>query len=717
MTAYAALTTRHGRRAGLLRTAIVAALLLAPIPAAAQQPASLQIAAPAAGTVVAPGQSIAVSLSSPAGTTFAAAFVVGEDPLPTSDAANAVPAQLTMAVPASIASRRYGLTAFGRTTTGITVQSETMLIDVERPDMPRSIAADMPSVSFRVTGVRSPIALTAMFADGGSVDVTGSSRVSYVSANPAIVSVDANGVLMSAAPGQTAVTATYRLDTQSVQVTIPVTVETQGLTPSRYAVVFADQPVGTPSVPQQIVLRNSTDDDLHVWSITAGGEFVEQDDCPRDRLAAGSTCTAAVTFVPSALGTRVGGLSIETDATVLPSSISLSGLGLTPADVAPPTTAATADPAPGAAGWNASDVVVSLAASDAGASASGVDHISYTTSGATSIPSTEMPGSGTTIAIANEGETIVQFFAADRAGNIEQTKTLAIRVDKTVPSTSCGQPDTLWHAADVSISCSASDAVSGLQNAGDTSFSTSTSIARDTETASALTGSYRVCDVAGNCSVAGPIPGIKIDKRAPDISITFPADGSSPVLNEAAAAAYACADGGSGLGSCVGSVAAGAALATDAPGAAVFSVSSADAVGNAATATSHYSVVYSNAPTCLGEPTRQPLAPIRPDGSTVVKQGSTAPVKFRVCDANGVSIGTPGVVTSFIQLSSQSASGVEDVNAPVESATPDTAFRWDAQARLWIFNLKTQMLASETINRFRISLNDGTTIEFSFKVK
>ena len=58
-------------------------------------------------------------------------------------------------------------------------------------------------------------------------------------------------------------------------------------------------------------------------------------------------------------------------------------------------------------------------------------------------------------------------------------------------------------------------------------------------------------------------------------------------------------------------------------------------------------VGYATTGICLGSPGHQVLQPLNIDGTSVVKKGSTVPVKFRVCDANGNSIGTPGVVTNF----------------------------------------------------------------------
>src|SRR5204863_3798571 len=102
-------------------------------------------------------------------------------------------------------------------------------------------------------------------------------------------------------------------------------------------------------------------------------------------------------------------------------------------------------------------------------------------------------------------------------------------------------------------------------------------------------------------------------------------------------------------------------------------------------------VGYATSGNCLGSPGHAILQPVNTDGTSVFKQGSTVPAKFRVCDANGNSVGTPGVVRSFIQ-GSVSAGVVTTVNETVDSTTPDTAFRWDPTAQQWIFNMSTKSL-------------------------
>jgi hypothetical protein len=134
-----------------------------------------------------------------------------------------------------------------------------------------------------------------------------------------------------------------------------------------------------------------------------------------------------------------------------------------------------------------------------------------------------------------------------------------------------------------------------------------------------------------------------------------------------------------------------------------------------ASSTRIVSVLYA-AGLCLGEAGHQILQPINTDGSSVFKQGSIVPAKFRVCDANGKSIGTPGLVSSFV-LSSIDNTPATGVNEEVLSTAADTAFRWDPRAMEWIFNISTKNLSANRKYSYLITLNDGTWIQFRFGLK
>lgn len=166
--------------------------------------------------------------------------------------------------------------------------------------------------------------------------------------------------------------------------------------------------------------------------------------------------------------------------------------------------------------------------------------------------------------------------------------------DDQPPAVACAAAPSGWSASDVPILCTASDQGSGLADPADASFTLTTSVPAGTETASASTGSRQVCDVAGNCATAGPVTGIKVDRKAPSITIAAPTDGAQITQGSAPVAAYTCVDSGSGSGTCQGTVAVGLPVPTAAPGQATFSVTATDAVGNSTTATAAYTVVVPN---------------------------------------------------------------------------------------------------------------------------
>jgi N-acetylneuraminic acid mutarotase len=139
---------------------------------------------------------------------------------------------------------------------------------------------------------------------------------------------------------------------------------------------------------------------------------------------------------------------------------------INPGDTTPPTTSANY-PLPNANGWNRFNMTVFLNANDpcCATPSSGTQSITYTLTGAHTGGGTFNTGS-TSFPITNEGTTTVTYYATDNAGNVEDEKTLVIRLDKTAPSV-LNIPNQTVNAtssagAVVNFVVSASDALSGI---------------------------------------------------------------------------------------------------------------------------------------------------------------------------------------------------------------------------------------------------------------
>jgi len=219
-----------------------------------------------------------------------------------------------------------------------------------------------------------------------------------------------------------------------------------------------------------------------------------------------------------------------------------------PSDTTPPTSSASAknvDNSTYAFGdWTKQSVTVTLTGSDTGGS--GLKEIRYTTDGSTpSASAGTAVSSGSSFTITNEGTTTVKFVAIDNQGNVESpVNERTVKIDKTNPSVNCGSADSAWHGSDVSIGCTASDGPSGLADSNDAAFNLSTNVGSGTETSNASTDGRTVYDRAGNPSIAGPISGNKVDKKAPSVGCGS-ADGNWHA-NDVSIACTA-SDGGSGV--------------------------------------------------------------------------------------------------------------------------------------------------------------------------
>jgi hypothetical protein len=180
-------------------------------------------------------------------------------------------------------------------------------------------------------------------------------------------------------------------------------------------------------------------------------------------------------------------------------------------DPSAPITTATPTPAPNAAGWNNSDVSLAFNATDV--DASGVKSVTVdavTTVGATASKT-----------VTPEGTTTVSYFATDVADNVEGTKFVTVKIDRTAPTAAIDPVSSSSWATGNSIAITASDALSGIA---------SVEYRVDGGSIQAYTGSpfvlpdgshtveYRATDRAGNVQPFQSAT-IKVDTMTPTSSI------------------------------------------------------------------------------------------------------------------------------------------------------------------------------------------------------
>ncbi|HEY3261103.1 MAG TPA: PxKF domain-containing protein, partial [Pseudonocardiaceae bacterium] len=243
-----------------------------------------------------------------------------------------------------------------------------------------------------------------------------------------------------------------------------------------------------------------------------------------------------------------------------------TGLGDVDIDKTAPNTTATAP----VTAWNNTDVAVSLAAADA---LSGVRGTFFMVDGGP-------VQAGTAAAFSAEGTHTLGFWSVDNAGNIEDTKTVTIRIDRTPPTishTASPAPNPNgWANADVTVTFSCGDGDGSGTASGVASCGPDRTV--PTEGRDQLVTGTAV-DNAGN-TATDPAT-VSIDKTAPTITPSV-SSAATPTAdgwyNADITVSFECADDLSGVDSCTAPRTLGEGSDQAAAGTAV------DAAGNTATA-------------------------------------------------------------------------------------------------------------------------------------
>ncbi|MBL0385679.1 hypothetical protein JJB07_03360, partial [Tumebacillus sp. ITR2] len=133
---------------------------------------------------------------------------------------------------------------------------------------------------------------------------------------------------------------------------------------------------------------------------------------------------------------------------------------------------------------------------------------------------------GTSVTVNQEGTNKVSFYSVDKVNNIETTKTVFVKIDKTAPVTSATAP-TGWSKDGATVTLTATDAGSGVAktfysiNGG--AYAEGTTVTVNQEGTSNV--SYYSIDNTGNAEQAKTVT-VKLDQTAPTTTATAPTDWS-----------------------------------------------------------------------------------------------------------------------------------------------------------------------------------------------
>ncbi|MGO4110864.1 OmpL47-type beta-barrel domain-containing protein [Paenibacillus sp. YAF4_2] len=199
-------------------------------------------------------------------------------------------------------------------------------------------------------------------------------------------------------------------------------------------------------------------------------------------------------------------------------NVSAEGSAVIQIDKAPPLTPSIT---PTSTAWNQSDVTVTIApGTDSGGS--GISRTEYQLTGAKTLNWTSYSSS---FVIGTEGLTTVEARTIDNAGNISATKSVTLKLDKTLPTAPTVTPDsTAWtNAASVKAAVTAGTdggsgvsrteySLSGATTLGWTTYTGQVTISAEGQT----TLSARTVDIAGNIS-AVTTGIVKIDRTTPGV--------------------------------------------------------------------------------------------------------------------------------------------------------------------------------------------------------
>jgi len=209
----------------------MAAMLLSTGAGAQLRSNALVITSPASGTVVAPGQTISVSVTVNSGTYPSGIGIVGGQDggtmLTAGPLSGSSSPTVSVTIPTDAVPGPLGLSATGADSSGNLETSAELMLDVERTDSPVGLRVDPPSFHIQ-QGQTLQLSVTGVYADGSWHGLTHSSSLQITSSNPAVATVQ-NGSVTAAGIGNANIQIAYG----SLTANAPVVVSNSTVTPQQ----------------------------------------------------------------------------------------------------------------------------------------------------------------------------------------------------------------------------------------------------------------------------------------------------------------------------------------------------------------------------------------------------------------------------------------------------------------------------------------------------
>ena len=223
-----------------------------------------------------------------------------------------------------------------------------------------------------------------------------------------------------------------------------------------------------------------------------------------DAAGGSGIATCAGTVAPGAAidtATR-GAKTFTVTATDAAGNATSKVVAYTVSDATAPIASHALSPAPGATGWNTTDVTVGLSAVD-DIGGSGVKQIDHQATGAQPSGTVTTLGNSASVVVHSDGQTTITYTATDSSGNTSATRTVTVKRDARAPATTVTSPAEAaayqpGEALTAGFSCADPAGGSGLATCvGDVA----NGAPLDTRTPGRKTFTVTATDVAGNRTV------------------------------------------------------------------------------------------------------------------------------------------------------------------------------------------------------------------------